>query len=240
MNNTPEADRAERMAYSQEYMVDTEVARKLERKRDEAREDLEHWKIEYEIVVSRLCGTKHERDNGIIAEHEIIPILMKERDEAREQNVKLRDIADTAIEYVGHTSVQKKLRAKLKHDTPETDLLYLNQPPSLVQMTSHFTQFVKKCQQLELERNEAVNELHNIRLHLGAAADGLTLVHAVCVLQQERDEAREDRENSRQSLAFALEELDEARDAAHSFRSLYYAKTGINKGGCAFPWEETK
>ena len=48
---------------------------KLISERDEAREDLEHWKIEYEIVVSRLCGIKHERDNGIIAEHEIIPVL---------------------------------------------------------------------------------------------------------------------------------------------------------------------
>ena len=52
--------------------------------RDEAKEDLEHWKIEYEIVVSRLCGIKHKRDNGIIAEHEIIPVLRKERDEARD------------------------------------------------------------------------------------------------------------------------------------------------------------
>jgi hypothetical protein len=33
------------------------------------------------------------------------------------------------------------------------------------------------------------------------------------------------------------QERDEARDAAHSFRSLYYAKSGVNKGGCAFPWE---
>ena len=37
-NNTPEADKAERMAYSGEYMVPTEVARKLERERDEARD----------------------------------------------------------------------------------------------------------------------------------------------------------------------------------------------------------
>jgi hypothetical protein len=41
------------------------------------------------------------------------------------------------------------------------------------------------------ERDEAVNELHDIRLNLGADAEGYTLVHAVCVLQQERDEARE-------------------------------------------------
>ena len=40
MNDTPETDKAERMAYSQEYMVPTEFARKLERERDEAREAL--------------------------------------------------------------------------------------------------------------------------------------------------------------------------------------------------------
>ncbi len=37
---TPETDKAERMAYAQEYMVPTEVARRLERERDEAREEL--------------------------------------------------------------------------------------------------------------------------------------------------------------------------------------------------------
>ena len=39
--------------------------------------------------------------------------LERERDETREQNDKLRDIAEMAIEYVGHTSVQKKLRSEL-------------------------------------------------------------------------------------------------------------------------------
>jgi hypothetical protein len=40
MNNTPETDKAERMAYSQEYMVPTEFARKLECERNEARNEL--------------------------------------------------------------------------------------------------------------------------------------------------------------------------------------------------------
>ena len=35
---TPETEKAERMAYSQEYMVPTEFARKLERERDEVRD----------------------------------------------------------------------------------------------------------------------------------------------------------------------------------------------------------
>jgi hypothetical protein len=56
-------------------------------------------------------------------------------------------------------------------------------------------------------------------------------------LERERDEAREERENSRQSLAFALEELDEARKEAHRFRSLHYSHLGINGSASAFPWE---
>ena len=50
-NNTPEADKAERMAYSGEYMVPTEVARKLERERNE-------W--------AAMCGRyKQERDEQL-------------------------------------------------------------------------------------------------------------------------------------------------------------------------------
>lgn len=37
-SDTPETNAAERMAYSGEYMVPTEVARRLERQRDDARE----------------------------------------------------------------------------------------------------------------------------------------------------------------------------------------------------------
>jgi hypothetical protein len=35
-NDTPETNKAERMAFAQEYMAPTEFARKLERERDEA------------------------------------------------------------------------------------------------------------------------------------------------------------------------------------------------------------
>jgi hypothetical protein len=45
--NTPETDKAERMAYSGEYMVPTEFAQKLERERDEAREELKQLKEKY-------------------------------------------------------------------------------------------------------------------------------------------------------------------------------------------------
>ena len=47
------------------------------------------------------------------------------------------------------------------------------------------------AQQLERERDEAREELHDIRLNLGEDADGYTLLHAVCIMQNERDDARE-------------------------------------------------
>ena len=64
------------------------------RERDEARQDLEHWKSEWEIVEARLCGWKHPRDNGIIFEHEVIPVLRKELDDAREEVRLLKAILD--------------------------------------------------------------------------------------------------------------------------------------------------
>ena len=72
------------------------------------------------------------------------------------------------------------------------------------------------AQQLERERDEAREALNNIRINLGEDADGFTLLHAVCALQNERDEAREE---------------------AHRFRSLSYARSGIDKSASWFPWE---
>ena len=57
---------------------------------------------------------------------------------------------------------------------------------------------------LERERDEARDELRDIRLNLGADAEGYTLLHAVCSIQNERDEAR-----------FLLKEAQSALDAIH-------------------------
>lgn len=46
MSDTPETDKAERMAYAQEHMVPTEVARKLERERNKAREEIKNLKLQ--------------------------------------------------------------------------------------------------------------------------------------------------------------------------------------------------
>jgi predicted Zn-dependent protease len=73
--------------------------------------------------------------------------------------------------------------------TPETDseqhegLLRTNPIPMQV-VTANF------ARRLERERDEAREELRDIRLNLGADAEGYTLLHAVCALQNERDEAR--------------------------------------------------
>ena len=78
MSDTPETDKllADWLKGRSEKIPDfAALARRLERERDEVREEAAHWKVEYEIVEARLCGWKHPRDNGIIFEHEVIPIL---------------------------------------------------------------------------------------------------------------------------------------------------------------------
>ena len=82
MNNTPtpETDELDRELHTPHVLQDRyskmrDHAQKLERERDELREEAAHWKAEYEIVEARLCGWKHPRDNGIIFEHEVIPRL---------------------------------------------------------------------------------------------------------------------------------------------------------------------
>ena len=90
------------------------------KERDEAREDLEHWKSEYEIVVSRLCGIKHERDNGIIAENEIIPVLRKERDDAREAFVIATDQMVIAQGKVREANKERD-EARERHATEATE-----------------------------------------------------------------------------------------------------------------------
>jgi hypothetical protein len=47
---------------------------------------------------------------------------------------------------------------------------------------------IEKGGAIEKDRDEAREELRDIRLNLGADAEGYTLLHAVCVIQNERDE----------------------------------------------------
>ena len=64
MNDTPETDKAERMAYSQEYMVPTEFARRLERERDEARDMVEKFTEQGLDLMDANRMLKRERDEA--------------------------------------------------------------------------------------------------------------------------------------------------------------------------------
>ena len=79
MSNTTEMDND-----TQFELAAWELLQEVRRERDEAREEGAHWKTEHEIVVARLRGKKHPRDNGIVAGDEIIPKLTRQRDELRE------------------------------------------------------------------------------------------------------------------------------------------------------------
>ena len=103
MSDTPETEKAERMAYSQEYMVPTEFARQLERERDEAREELAeemkfHHRTHSQLVNANCKMLDNQNDVMQLADrltalelHSTSELarLEQERDEAREALAKI-------------------------------------------------------------------------------------------------------------------------------------------------------
>jgi hypothetical protein len=83
------------LQHGEEAKALVELLNRLERERVEVSKDLEFRRELYKV------------------QEQYLETARRERDEAREQNAKLRYIAEMAIEYVGHTAVQKKLRAEL-------------------------------------------------------------------------------------------------------------------------------
>jgi hypothetical protein len=67
---------------------------------------------------------------------------------------------------------------------------------------------IQDKREMQRERDEARGEQCSIQCAFEESQDKIE------ELERERDEAREDRKNSRQSLAFAIEQLDEARAVA--------------------------
>jgi hypothetical protein len=65
------------------------------------------------------------------------------------------------------------------------------------------------CRKLERERDDALEELNDIRVNLGDDAKGLTLLHGICALQNERDDLYYKLEDTKQSLEVVLEELNQ-------------------------------
>jgi hypothetical protein len=125
MSNTPETDAAWACfkGYTEPLQDVKDLSRKLERERDKAREETpcphcetesysqderDYWKcgtIRYEekcVVRTDLCNEREERK---AAESKLA--------EAREQNAKLRDIAERAIDCVTHTDDCLNLIAEL-------------------------------------------------------------------------------------------------------------------------------
>ena len=118
-------------------------------------------------------------------------------------------------------------------DTPDTD----ERAVPHIGFYSCATVPAEFARKLERERDEAREELHDIRLNLGADAEGYTLTHAVCVLQQERDDERAGREAYKQLAVKHALEREQARKEAHRFRALHYSHLGINASASWFPWE---
>jgi hypothetical protein len=119
-------------------------------------------------------------------------------------------------------------------DTPDTD----QKAVPHIGFYSCATVTAEFARKLERERDKAREELYDIRLNLGADAEGYTLLHAVCVLQQERDDERAGREAYKQLAVKHALEREQAREEAHRFRSLHYSHLGINGSASWFPWEE--
>jgi hypothetical protein len=97
---TPETDKAERMAYAGEYMVPTEVARRLERERDEAREAFkiaynERVKVELERDEAR-SDLKFRRGLYKVQE-QYLEMARRERDGARSIAAELAAIASHCL-----------------------------------------------------------------------------------------------------------------------------------------------
>jgi hypothetical protein len=125
--DTPETDKAERMAYAGEYMVPTEVARKLEQERDEARTERDILKIidpAWPVYIQQLERERNEaREAFKIAYNERVKVEL-ERDEARAELAEWTDSAkNVRKEYDDehHCSCVPILRKLLKDAERERD-----------------------------------------------------------------------------------------------------------------------
>jgi hypothetical protein len=105
--------------------------------------------------------------------------------------------------------------------TPETDKVGKFWPCEQLELVD--SEFARK---LERERDEAREELSDIRLNLGADAEGYTLLHAVCAIQNERDEAREALRELWQTADAYIPQIDEEQAT-----KWHHAMFGNSKNG---------
>ena len=165
MNNTPETDKAERMAYSQEYMVDTEFARKLERERDEAREKAERYRreankfmlqrdesqekyateaTEHMLAVNKLCNERDEAQADCLEQARLLGMgserearLISERDEALSQIVQAECRAERFCQERDDARIDAQKSKAYKRVLKETNLRQTERIRYLEGATNH-------------------------------------------------------------------------------------------------------
>ena len=165
MSETPETQKAVLESNGQWSFVLKECCERLERERDEAREST----LRIDVLNFKLRKELDDAKSKIKSQADRIRYLEGATNHAKGTplSVALRE-RDEARESLKHIS---------EYGTEE-----INAAVELRQ----------KLATALVERDEAREELHDIRLNLGEDADGYTLLHAVCVLQNERNEAMED------------------------------------------------
>ena len=115
MSDTPETDQraVPHIGFYSCATVPAEFARKLERERDEAREEAQKSKAYKRVLKVTNENLKRERDEAregltsqkiVIAQHIVITDLMLERDEAREHAHRFRSLHYSHLEINGSAS----------------------------------------------------------------------------------------------------------------------------------------
>ena len=160
--------------------------------------------------------------------------LERERDEARESILRIDDDAKSKIK--SQADRIRYLEGATNHAKGTPLSVALRERDEARESLKHISEYgteeinaaVELRQKLAtalVERDEAREELCDIRLNLGEDAEGYTLTHAVCVLQNERNEAMEDSLEQARLLGMGSEreaklisERDEVREKAERYR----------------------
>jgi hypothetical protein len=151
MTKTPETDGAERMAFSQEYMVPTKFARKLERERDEAIRQLNNIKA----TDIHTCHDQCQRP---------MCVLRRERDEAREKIERQREriaYLEGATHHACGTPLSKAIkerddaRLELKGCKAKNKRIFAELLVKITDIERERDEWAKLCGQYKQERDEA-------------------------------------------------------------------------------------
>jgi len=119
MTDTPETDSWCGWGVGGLEVVPASCARKLERERDEARQQRDAFIKEIEIANERLRGKKHPDDNGIMVDGEIdIKQLLEQRDG-------LKSAADCASDFL-YTAIAERDEARNLFKSSESARKSLN------------------------------------------------------------------------------------------------------------------